>query len=550
MGLSETFINAVWQELGPQCCLALLEPWSASTQIPARVIAPLSPFSELCPGDARHKASELAKDVPRRATVLVPCTVDTCQQQVAAKAMFPALSNIGACVIAVLLTHPIADQTKEFCKRALARSEALMKLGAANVIIDYGRGLTAQELTHKVEVAFAVFSKQTLRIQPLDEDVRETEKELKAVRTQYHRALWHEMPKLIMPRFPKMNPDMVETSTQIGKYAQKQVFKESRDVKVFEAMDEAVGNMVIIKTTKKTDFTTAEAVEGMYREFSFLTDLTHPHIVRCLEALHGRQGVHTVFERIPGRSLSSEVANQAGQRLRAPIAMDCFRQIGSAIAHCHEKRICHRSICLDHVLAYANEDPSRYKCVLFHFSTAVVFPQGCLTRASSVIGKPPYVPPEVFMGGSYSYICADAWALGILLLELAGGMGSAAAAIDGVPTRGPSSDLTIADSTAAGASAQAAEPQRPVPLRSCDTEEERATLEEKAAAKEAAIQATLFFQQEGAHAEALAWIGGVQDDLVTYYLQKFLQPKAKRRSLVESEISPAGLLLSQISAEP
>jgi len=351
MSLPETFVTSIAQQLEVETCCALLQPWSGGGRAPAGTMVPSTAMSEAELDDAKRQAALLAKAAQGRPAVLVPCTLDTAEQEQAAKVLIPVLARTGTCVIAVLLVQALGEMTRESRRTALCRCRTLMQLGAADVVAGFHG--TPAALDHKVRVILATFAWNASRTQELlEQEGKVSEEQFKELRSRYYKALWVDVPRLMMPNLPQLDQRLVETSDRVGRFILQLVVKESSAGKSWEATSEAGQRTFFIRTTNKNDLTTATDLERMYREFSFLSGhVRHPHIVKCLEVLNGRAGLHFVFEHVRGKPLALEVATQDGQRLPVASAMECFRQIGSAVARCHAKTICHRCICLDHILA-------------------------------------------------------------------------------------------------------------------------------------------------------------------------------------------------------
>jgi len=192
------------------------------------------------------------------------------------------------------------------------------------------------------------------------------------------------------------------------------------------------GEPVAIKCIDKQKVFTPGEVEGINREYRFLQGfIRHPNIVKAFDFLHSQTYVYIILEHVGNENLAQHLSNLPGKRLDADASLGIFRQLVSGLAHCHEKNITHRSVSPEHVVLSKNETDESLIPHLVDFHTAMVAKAGVMSR--SVCGKLPCIAPEVLSGELYIPISADVWSVGILLLEMAGGLESLVKAVDITP---------------------------------------------------------------------------------------------------------------------
>jgi len=141
----------------------------------------------------------------------------------------------------------------------------------------------------------------------------------------------------------------------------------------------------------------------------------------------------------------------------------------------HEQGLCHRNVSLSHVVVN-QQGEAHLHCKVVDFRAAMVSRGDQSSRLK--VGTLPYVAPEVILQDSYIPRLADCWSVGIVLLEIAGGLTSV--------------------------------------TKSAGVEEEDDP--------EDIVQAiSLFFQTALSHEEALAKLGGVQSPEIVSCLQALIQ---------------------------
>merc|ERR1712032_675732 len=135
----------------------------------------------------------------------------------------------------------------------------------------------------------------------------------------------------------------------------------------------------------------------------------------------GHNFFYVVLEYAGPINLSQVLMTSPGQRLDVQDSLDCFRQLATGLAYCHEKDVVHRDICLEHLVRKPiNVD--RYHWVIVDFSSAMVWKTKA--KAYMACGSFPCMAPEMAMCGPYIPKLADSWSAGVVLLEMSGGMSS------------------------------------------------------------------------------------------------------------------------------
>eukprot|EP00063_Salmo_salar_P025799 XP_014000634.1 PREDICTED: tribbles homolog 2-like isoform X2 [Salmo salar] len=138
----------------------------------------------------------------------------------------------------------------------------------------------------------------------------------------------------------------------------------------------------------------------------------HEHINQVVEILLGEQRAYVFFERSHG-DMHSFV--RTCKKLREDEAAKLFRQIASAVAHCHDNGVVLRDLKL-RKFVFRNEDRSLVKLESLE-DTYIL--EGHDDSLSDKHGCPAYVSPEILnASGSYSGKAADVWSLGVMLYTI------------------------------------------------------------------------------------------------------------------------------------
>lgn len=210
-----------------------------------------------------------------------------------------------------------------------------------------------------------------------------------------------------------------------------------------------------------------ELLAAACQELKILSTLRHPHIVRLREServISGRgvQRLLIVTDFAEGGSLKQRVLDRAGATTGTQwslLAATWAAQVCSAIAYCHEKKVIHRDIKLENVVLSAAGD-----ALVVDFGFARELSQS--GQASTLLGTPTNMAPEMWDSRSKYDAATDAWALGCSLYELAALVHPFAHATDPLSLR-----ALVCGHTPAGlhdgAVSDATEPHRACLLKAC-----------------------------------------------------------------------------------
>ncbi|XP_055564579.1 serine/threonine-protein kinase Nek4 isoform X6 [Falco cherrug] len=149
------------------------------------------------------------------------------------------------------------------------------------------------------------------------------------------------------------------------------------------------------------------------QEAQLLSQLKHPNIVTYRESWQGEDGLlYIVMGFCEGGDLYHKLKEQKGKLLPENQVVEWFVQIAMALQYLHEKHILHRDLKTQNVFL------TRTNIIkVGDLGIARVLENQC-DMASTLIGTPYYMSPELFSNKPYNYK-SDVWALGCCVYEMA-----------------------------------------------------------------------------------------------------------------------------------
>ncbi|NXN94713.1 NEK4 kinase, partial [Rhinopomastus cyanomelas] len=149
------------------------------------------------------------------------------------------------------------------------------------------------------------------------------------------------------------------------------------------------------------------------QEAQLLSQLKHPNIVTYRESWQGEDGLlYIVMGFCEGGDLYHKLKEQKGRLLPESQVVEWFVQIAMALQYLHEKHILHRDLKTQNVFL------TRTNIIkVGDLGIARVLENQC-DMASTLIGTPYYMSPELFSNKPYNYK-SDVWALGCCVYEMA-----------------------------------------------------------------------------------------------------------------------------------
>lgn len=167
--------------------------------------------------------------------------------------------------------------------------------------------------------------------------------------------------------------------------------------------------LLILKEINVEDMTKDERGSAIM-EVQILKRLSHPNIIKYYENFLDEKNLVIAMEYAQGGTLHQFLTQQTSLLKEQKIA-SFFIQIVVALQYIHSQNILHRDLNTNNVLL-----DRKYRVVkLSDFGISKIL--NTKTKASSVVGTPCYISPELCESNPYNQK-SDIWALGCLLYEL------------------------------------------------------------------------------------------------------------------------------------
>jgi len=149
----------------------------------------------------------------------------------------------------------------------------------------------------------------------------------------------------------------------------------------------------------------------LLREPRLLAALNHPNIVTILTAEKQDNVFFIVMEFVAGETLDAIIAREGALELTRALDYTC--QICNAVDHAHRQGVLHRDLRPSNVLV-AERGPLK----VADFGTSRFLEMAA--HGTTVIGSPPYMPPEQFQGKAV--FASDIYSLGVTMYQMLTGV--------------------------------------------------------------------------------------------------------------------------------
>src|SRR3989442_11461902 len=193
----------------------------------------------------------------------------------------------------------------------------------------------------------------------------------------------------------------------IGKYKILSTIGSGGFGAVYLAEDTWIDKKVALKVPHKQTLDFGE----LLRQPRLLASLNHPNIVTILTAEKQENVFFIVMEFVPGETLETIIAREGA--LDLPRALDYTCQICNAVDHAHRQGVLHRDLRPSNVLV---TDAGLVKVADFGTSRFLEI----AAHGTTVIGSPPYMAPEQFLGKAV--FASDIYSLGVTIYQMLTGV--------------------------------------------------------------------------------------------------------------------------------
>ncbi|XP_029457400.1 NUAK family SNF1-like kinase 1 isoform X2 [Rhinatrema bivittatum] len=145
------------------------------------------------------------------------------------------------------------------------------------------------------------------------------------------------------------------------------------------------------------------------REIEIMSSLSHPHIISIYEVFENKDKIVIIMEYASKGELYDYISER--RRLSERETRHFFRQIVSAVHHCHKSGVVHRDLKLENILLDEN-----CNIKIADFGLSNLYQKDKFLQ--TFCGSPLYASPEIVNGRPYRGPEVDSWALGVLLYTL------------------------------------------------------------------------------------------------------------------------------------
>jgi len=148
--------------------------------------------------------------------------------------------------------------------------------------------------------------------------------------------------------------------------------------------------------------------ERLQNEVQLMMRLDHPNIIKIYQVIESEDETLIVMEYAPGGELIDYILTK--KHLNETEARKFFRQIISAIDHCHMANVVHRDLKLENLLLSKDKN-----ILITDFGLGRTFDGSTKDYMTTFCGTPNYAAVELISGIPYIGVKSDIWALGVIL---------------------------------------------------------------------------------------------------------------------------------------
>lgn len=149
-------------------------------------------------------------------------------------------------------------------------------------------------------------------------------------------------------------------------------------------------------------------VSTMQLEVQLLMRLDHQHVINLYQVMETQDECFVIMEYASGGELIDYIA--ARSRLTEKEARKFFRQIISAMDHCHLANVVHRDLKLENLLLTSEKN-----ILISDFGLGRTFRSDKDELMKTFCGTPNYAAVELISGIPYIGVKSDIWAMGVVL---------------------------------------------------------------------------------------------------------------------------------------
>lgn len=187
---------------------------------------------------------------------------------------------------------------------------------------------------------------------------------------------------------------------------------------VYRARQQTLDRIVAVKVLRASAARHRELVDRFRREVKVVASLSHPHIVRAIDAGEQHGTLYLVMEFVKGQDLATLVRSQGAYSIAK--AVELIRQVAEGLAYAHEQGLIHRDIKPQNVMLEARSSGT-VKILdlgLARLTSDAPTTTPGLTRTGMMMGTAEYMAPEQAINARAVDQRADVYSLGATLYFL------------------------------------------------------------------------------------------------------------------------------------
>jgi serine/threonine protein kinase/formylglycine-generating enzyme required for sulfatase activity len=218
-------------------------------------------------------------------------------------------------------------------------------------------------------------------------------------------------------------PQAADEIGRLGPYRVLEVLGKGGMGIVFRAEDPQLNRLVALKVMRPKMAAAHTGRERFLREARAMAAIKHEHIVSIYQVGEDRGVPFLAMEFLEGETLESRLHRE--RKLAAAEVLRIGRQIASALAEAHHRKLIHRDIKPSNLwledLGERVASPDRVRLKMLDFGLArAIQGKSVLTQFGTIVGSPEYMAPEQVEGKALDPRC-DLFSLGCVLYRMTTG---------------------------------------------------------------------------------------------------------------------------------
>ncbi|KAI9364379.1 kinase-like domain-containing protein, partial [Zopfochytrium polystomum] len=202
---------------------------------------------------------------------------------------------------------------------------------------------------------------------------------------------------------------MIARKQVLGNYTLGKTIGQGAFSKVKLGIHKDTGQKVAIKIIDKQQMAAKAAkAKKAAEEREARKKLDHPNVINLYQVIETENECYVIMEYAAGGELVEYIA--AKDYLTEKEARRFFRQIISAMDHCHLANVVHRDLKLENLLLNEHKD-----ILISDFGLGRTYDPNSDEYLKTFCGTPNYAAVELISGTPYNGVKSDVWAMGVVL---------------------------------------------------------------------------------------------------------------------------------------